>query len=60
MKPIKIKFNVAELTKYGNAGGTKVIMFPNEKELNPEGIIELQINQDLFELGEYIVEFKKK
>lgn len=69
-KTIKTKFNVAEITHFGNGGGRKVILNPvisnNEEnksfwEHTPSGQIELQItNPDAeFELGEYYVEFTK-
>ena len=69
-KTIRSKFNVAEITKFGNGGGTKVTLFPviNQSEENksfwdatPSGKIELNIsNPDAeFELGEYYVDFTK-
>lgn len=66
----RAKFNVAEITKYGNGGGTKVILLPvtgNGEEnktfwkYTPAGRIELSItNPDVeFQLGEYYVDFTK-
>ena len=64
------KFNVAEITNYGNGGGTKVVLMPvttgseeNKSFWNytPSGRIEMHItNPDVkFELGEYFVDFTK-
>lgn len=69
-KKIRAKFNVAEITKYGNGGGAKVTLLPvtggseENKEFwkyTPNGKIELSIdNPDAeFELGEYFVDFTK-
>ena len=69
-KAIRAKFNVAEIVKYGNGGGTKVTLFPvtTQSEENktlwddtPSGKIELHIsNPDSdFELGEYYIDFTK-
>lgn len=67
----KAKFNVAEITNYGNGGGTKVKLLPvvggseeNEEffKSTPSGSIELYLASDAdakFELGEYYVEFTK-
>lgn len=69
---IRAKFNVAEITKFGNGGGAKVILNPvmgnseeNKQfwEYTPSGKIELHItNQkaiDEFDFGEYYVDFTK-
>lgn len=69
-KTIRAKFNVAEIAKYGNAGGTKVTLFPvmGQSEENkafwqatPSGKIEMHIsNPDAeFEFGEYYIDFTK-
>jgi len=66
----RAKFNVAEITNYGNGGGTKVVLMPvttgseeNKSFWNytPSGRIEMHItNPDVkFELGEYFVDFTK-
>lgn len=61
---MRTKFNVAEIVKYGNGGGTKVTLFPlmrqsEENEVN--GKIEIHFsNPDTeFELGEYYIDFTK-
>ena len=70
MKTTRAKFNVAEITTYGNAGGVKVTLFPvigNSDEnksfwkYTPSGKIEMHItNPDVeFQLGEYYVDFTK-
>jgi hypothetical protein len=71
---MKARFNVAEITRYGNGGGTKVVLLPStgnapeNKVLwsypaNPTGRIELHMSapdaETLFDMGEYIVEFTK-
>lgn len=69
-KTIRAKFNVAEITKYGNDGGTKVVLMPvmgNSEENKsfwkhtPSGKIEMHIsNPDVrFEFGEYYIDFTK-
>ncbi len=69
-KTIRAKFNVAEIAKYGNGGGTKVTLFPvmGQSEENkafwqatPSGKIEMHIsNPDaVFEFGEYYIDFTK-
>lgn len=69
-KTIRAKFNVLEISKYANAGGTKVVLAPviADSEENkafwqytPNGKIELHItNPDVeFELGQYFVDFTK-
>jgi hypothetical protein len=69
-KTVRAKFNVAEIAKYGNGGGSKVTLFPvmEQSEENkaiwketPSGKIELHIsNPDTeFELGEYYIDFTK-
>lgn len=69
-KTIRAKFNVAEITKFGNGGGTRVVLTPvitgSEEnkafwEHTPSGTIEMHIsNPDAkFELGEYYVDFTK-
>jgi hypothetical protein len=73
MAKIKAKFNVMEITKYGNGGGGKVTLSPvvggdnpeNKEfwEATPSGKIELCIDNpavmQAFEFGEYYVEFTK-
>lgn len=70
MEKLRIKCNVAEITNYGNAGGTKIILMPvmgesydNKKlwENMPSGKIELHLTTDqpVFELNEYFVDFVK-
>lgn len=70
MKNTRAKFNVAEIAKQGNGGGTNVTLFPvisgseeNKSfwENTPSGKIELHItNPDVeFEFGEYYVDFTK-
>lgn len=71
---MKVRFNVAEITRYGNDGGTKVVLLPLighapennvlwRDPANPAGRIELHMSapdaESLFEMGEYIVEFTK-
>lgn len=69
-KKVRAKFNVAEITQYGNGGGKKVTLMPvtNSTEENksfwqhtPSGQIVLHItNPDAeFQLGEYYVDFTK-
>ena len=69
-KTIRAKFNVAEITKYGNGGGVRVILMPvvsgsdENKDFwafTPSGKIELHItNPDAkFELGDYYIDFTK-
>ena len=68
-KTIRTKFNVAEIAKYGNGGGTNVTLLPMmDKSENkslwesmPSGKIEIHIsNPDAeFEFGEYYVDFTK-
>lgn len=72
-KKVKIKVNVAEITKYGNSGGGRVILNPviggpsdENKEFwnqTPSGKIELFIDNpkafEAFDFGEYYVEFTK-
>lgn len=69
-KTIRAKFNVAEITKYGNAGGTKVTLAPvytgSEEnkafwDATPNGKIELHIsNPEVdFEMGQYYIDFTK-
>ena len=69
-KTIRAKFNVVEIAKYGNCGGTKVTLFPvmeqceeNKSfwEATPSGKIELHIsNHDAeFEFGDYFIDFTK-
>lgn len=66
----RAKFNVAEITKQGNGGGTRVTLMPvttgseenkNFWKFTPAGKIELHItNLDVkFEFGEYYVDFTK-
>ena len=72
MDKIRTKFNVTEITRYGNGGGGKVILLPvignseeNKKfwEAAPSGKIELGIDNpkalEAFDLGEYYVDFTK-
>ena len=70
---VKAKFNVTELTKYGNGGGGKVKLSPvtgnteENKEFwkyTPSGSIEMYIdNPEAFkefeDLGEFYVTFEK-
>lgn len=67
---VRAKFNVAEITKYGNAGGTRVVLHPVQGgsdenkafwQWTPSGSIELNLsNPDaVFEFGEYYVDFTK-
>lgn len=69
-KTIRAKFNVAEITEYGNGGGTKVVLMPvttgSEEnkafwQWTPSGRIEMHIsNPDAkFEFGEYYIDFTK-
>lgn len=66
----RVKFNVAEIAKQGNGGGTKVTLMPvttgseenkNFWKFTPAGKIELHItNPDVeFEFGEYYIDFTK-
>jgi len=70
MEKIRAKFNVAEITTYGNDGGVKVTLFPviNNSEENksfwrytPVGKIELHVSNTnaKFEFGDYYVDFIK-
>jgi hypothetical protein len=70
MATIRAKFNVAEITNYGNGGGTKVVLLPaiGHSEENkalwdatPNGKIEMHIsNPDAkFEMGHYYIDFTK-
>jgi len=66
----RTKFNVAEITKFGNAGGGRIVLFPvmvgdnteNKKVwmATPSGKIELWIDNpktmDAFDFGEYYVD----
>jgi len=67
---IRAKFNVAEITEYGNGGGTKVTLLPvtgNSEEnkafwqYTPSGKIEINnLNPEVkFEFGHYYVDFTK-
>lgn len=72
-KSVRTKFNVSELTKYGNGGGGRVTLNAVTKdsdenkefwELTPGGTISLHIdNQEAFEqfeeMGEFYVDFVK-
>jgi hypothetical protein len=69
-KKMRAKFNVSEIAKYGNGGGTKVTLMPvmGSSEENkvfwqhtPNGKIELHIsNPEVeFEFGEYYIDFTK-
>lgn len=69
-KTIRAKFNVAEITKYGNGGGANIVLMPvvSGSEENksfwkytPSGKIELNITEPgaEFELGEYYIDFTK-
>ena len=66
----RAKFNVAEITEYGNAGGKKVVLLPvlgNSEEnkefwkYTPNGRIEMHFSNDdvKFEFGEYFIDFTK-
>lgn len=73
MSKVKAKFNVSELTKYGNGGGGKVVLMPvigNTEEnkqfwqYTPAGRIEMQIDnpeayKQFEEMGEFYVTFEK-
>jgi len=69
---VRAKFNVAEITRYGNSGGGKVILKPvvgsseeNKRFWNytPSGTIEMWIDNseafNVFEFGEYYIDFTK-
>lgn len=72
-KAVKAKFNVSELTRYGNGGGGKVVMnavIANTEENKqfwentPSGTITLHVdNEKAFEqfegMGEFYVEISK-
>lgn len=69
-KTIRAKFNVSEITKYGNGGGTKVTLLAviNNSEENksfwkytPSGKIEMYIDNPNaeFQFGEYYIDFTK-
>lgn len=69
-KTIKIKFNVAEITQYGNGGGSKITLLPAvgwspENKAFQQAISAGQIEiitsspDPVFEFGEYYVEFTK-
>lgn len=65
MENFKVKFNVAEICEYGNAGGKKITMFPLEeirKEKNINGKIEIHVpnNEGDFETGVYSITFTKE
>ena len=73
MSKVKAKFNVAELTKYGNGGGGKVVLMPvvgnteENKEFwkyTPSGKIEMQndnpeAHKQFEEMSEIYVTFEK-
>ena len=72
MSSTRAKFNVAEITRYGNAGGGKVVLkavtcCSEENKTfwryTPSGSIEIWIDNPeafkLFEFGEYYVDFTK-
>jgi hypothetical protein len=71
---MKARFNVAEIARYGNGGGTKVVLLPSigyapennvlwSNPANPNGRIELHMSapdaESIFDMGEYVVEFTK-
>lgn len=69
---VRAKFNVSEITKYGNGGGGKVVLGAvtghseeNKKfwQYTPSGRIEIWIDNPeafkAFEFGEYYVDFTK-
>ena len=64
---MKTVFNVSEITKYGNDGGSKVTLMPVvNNEVNQEtwdgiplGKLEIINPKVDFEFGEYQVEIKK-
>ena len=67
---IRTKFNVAEIAKQGNGGGTRVTLLPvmgNSEENEafwkntPNGTIELHISNPNveFEFGDYYIDFTK-
>jgi hypothetical protein len=73
MAQVRAKFNVTEITKYGNAGGGKVTLNavvggdnPENKEFwkaTPSGKIEIWIDNPeamaKFDFGEYYIDFTK-
>ena len=72
MSTVRAKFNVAEITKYGNAGGGRVVLMPvvgNSEEnkefwkMTPSGKVELWIDNPeamaAFDFGEYYLDFTK-
>lgn len=72
MSLFRVKFNVSEITKYGNAGGGKVVLVPttgafDEKDgfrpLLPDGRIEVWTNNaeemSAFDFCTYYVDFSK-
>jgi len=69
---VRAKFNVAEITRYGNGGGGKITLYPvignsiENKEFwkyTPSGKIELHIDNphafEEFDFGEYYIDFKR-
>lgn len=69
---VRAKFNVTEITRYGNGGGGKVTLAPvigNSEENKsfwkyiPSGKIEILVDNpeafEQFEFGEYYVDFTK-
>lgn len=72
MSTVRAKFNVAEITKYGNNGGGKVVLLPvlgNSEEnkefwkMTPSGKLELWIDNpdamSAFDFGEYYLDITK-
>lgn len=70
MATTRAKFNMAEITRYGNSGGMKVTLLPvtgNSEEnksfwkYTPSGKIEMFVdNPDVeFTFGEYYIDFTK-
>lgn len=72
MEKVRAKFNVAEITKWGNGGGGKVTLMPviggsdeNKSfwKATPSGKIEMYIDNPeamaAFDFGEYYVDFTK-
>lgn len=70
MATTRVKFNVSEITNFGNGGGTRVVLLPviNNSEENksfwehtPSGRIEIHTSNPKveFELGEYYIDFTK-
>lgn len=70
MEKVRVKFNVSEITEYGNDGGRKIVLLPvlnnseeDKKVLgnNPKGRVEINIvDSDVkFDMGSYYLDFIK-